>query len=385
MRELRKISFYRLVRAVFKKEFFHIFRDLRTLLIILFLPMIQLFMYGYALTFDVREIPLAVYDRDHSALSRDLASAFTRSGYFKVVAYPLESDFQFRLDRGEIGAALIIPGGFQKKVKKGEKTSVQMIIDGSDPVIGRVAYGYSLAIISNFSSLLAHSYLESQGWRLKEAFLPLEGRLRVWYNPELKSVNYIVPGLIALLMLTLGTIETATSIVKEKENGTWENLLISPLSSLDLILGKTLPYLLLAFLSALLVTAVGVFWFGVPFRGSFFLFLLSLTVYLIGTIGMGLFISALTDSQQVATLVAFLSTFIPSMMLSGFIFPIRSMPQILQFLTYFIPARYFLVILRGIFLKGISFDFLWPDFLSLVLFDLAILTLASLLIRRDLG
>lgn len=342
-------------------------------------------MYGYALTFDVKEIPMAVYDKDHTPLSRDLISRFTRSSYFKIKAFSERDDFRFRLDKGEVAVALIIPPGFQRETIRGEVPAIQVIVDGSDPIIGRVAYGYSLAILSNFSSYLMKSELEGKGLQLKEGFPPVESRVRVWYNPELKSVNYIVPGLIALLMLTLGTIETATSIVREKESGTWENLLISPLSSLEMVLGKTFPYLLLAFFAALLVTGVGVFWFGVPFRGSFLLFLVSLLIYLAGTIGMGLFISSLTDSQQVATLIAFLSTFIPSIMLSGFIFPIKSMPQLLQLLTYIIPARYFLVILRGIFLKGVGLNFLWPEFFSLVFFDLIIIFFASILIRKDLG
>jgi ABC-2 type transport system permease protein len=342
-------------------------------------------MFGYALTFDIKHITTAVYDHDQSPASRRLIARFSASGYFDIKATPESDDFSQRLDRGEIKVALIIPSGFGNDLAAGQKVKIQVLVDGSDPTVATVAFGYSAAIVSNYSSLVTAQSLFKKGVVIKEGMPPIKGQVRIWYNPELRSTNFIVPGLLALILMTITTIDTSLAIVREKERGTLENLIVSPIHSWELIIGKIAPYLGIAFLVAILITSVGVVWFGVPIRGSLSLLALCLTVYVAGTLGLGLLISSLTESQRVANLGAFMITMLPGFLLSGFVFPIRSMPFVLQLLTYLVPARYFLVILRGIFLKGIGLGILWPQLLALVIFAVAMLVLASLGLRRSLS
>jgi len=372
----------KMIKAIAAKEFIHIIRDPRTLGIILILPLFQLLMFGYALSLDIDSIPTAVYDRDRTATSRKLIESFSSSGYFNITARPVQADFAERLDDGRIKVAIVIPEGFAEDLLSDKRTRVQVIVDGSDPTLARVGVGYSSAIIGRFSSKATAESLYRRGLDVTRSAAPVQTSSRVWYNPELRSVNFIVPGLMALILMTVTTITISLAVVREKEKGTLENLIISPIKSWELILGKIAPYVVIAFLEALLITATGMLWFNVPMNGSFILLLMSMTIYVAGTLGLGLVISAATDSQQVASFGAFMATFLPSFLLSGFVFPIKSMPFVLQLLTYIVPARYFLVVIRGIFLKGTGFDILWPDLLALVVFAALMLTIASVRLRR---
>ncbi len=375
----------KMIRPIMRKEFIHILRDPRTLGITLFLPLFQLLMFGYALSLDINHIRTGVYDRDRTAASRRLVENFASSGYFDIVARPNKTDFTQRLDSGNIKVAVVIPQGFERGLKSDGKAKVQVIVDGSDPSFARVGVGYSSMIISRFSTKAMAESLYRNGIVIREGMPPIAAQARVWYNPELRSVNYIVPGLMALIMMTVTTINISVALVREKERGTLENLIISPIKSWELILGKIIPYVIIAFFEAALITGVGTFWFNVPMNGSLLLLFAGLVIYVAGTLGMGLVISAITESQQVASFGAFMSTFLPAFLLSGFVFPIKSMPVALQLVTYLVPARYFLVVIRGIFLKGVGFSVLWPDILALVVFATLMVAIASIRLRRTLA
>lgn len=347
--------------------------------------MLQLFLLGYALTFDIKQIPFAVRDLDDSVISRELTSRFTASNYFHVRARTRDqSEVDRLLNSGVAKVALIIPRGFGNEVKAGHKTEVQILVDGSDPNIARVGTGYSNAIVRMYSNSVSQQSLFKKGAPVSIS-PPIDARRRVWYNPEMKSSHFIIPGLIAIIMMTITGIETSVAIVREKEKGTLENLIISPMRPIELIIGKIVPFLGLAGIEAILISVTAVYWFGVPMRGSVLFFFFSLAVYLMGTLGIGLFISAITDSQQVASLAAMLATMLPAFLLSGYIFPIRSMPYALQLVTYFVPARYFIVVMRGIFLKGTSISILWPELLALGFFGVAILSVSTWMIHRRLS
>lgn len=373
-----------LVLPVMRKEVYHILRDPRTLALSLIIPLFQLFLYGYALTFDIRNIPVAVYDEDGGPASRRLIGDFTGSRYFDVIARPRTRDYGRRLDGGEIRVAIVIPPGFGRDIDGGGRPALQVLVDGSDPIIARAGVGYAAAIASRYSASVTTQSLFRKGLVIEEGIPPIEARTRVWYNPELRSVNFIVPGLIAIIMMVIATVETALAIVREKERGTMENLTVSPIHGWELVIGKIVPYLGLAFINAALIAGIAVEWFGVPLRGSVLLLLLALTTFIIGNLGLGLLISTITESQQVASLGAFLVTVMPAFLLSGFVFPIRSMPFTLQLVTYAVPARYFIAVVRGIFLKGAGAGILLPQLLALTFFALLTSVLSSVALRRSL-
>jgi len=371
-----------LIKAIARKEFIHILRDPRTLGITLFLPLFQLLMFAYALSFDVNNIPTAIYDSDRTATSRKLVENFSSSGYFDIKARPNKPDFAERLDTGRVKVAVVIPKGFEKKILSDEQAKVQVLVDGSDPNVARVGVGYSSAIIGRFSAKATVESLHRRGVMVAQGVSPVETRARVWYNPELRSLNFIVPGLIALIMMTVTTISISVAVVREKEKGTLENIIISPVTSRELIIGKIIPYVVIAFLEAVLIAGIAILWFKVPMNGSLLLLFFSLLIYVAGTLGLGLVISAATDSQQVASLGAFLATFLPAFLLSGFVFPIKSMPLVLQLITYLVPAKYFLVVVRGVFLKGVGISVLWPNLLALGIFATLMIIIASVRMRR---
>jgi len=375
----------KMIRPIMRKEFIHILRDPRTLAITLFLPLFQLLMFGYALSLDINHIQAAVYDSDKTATSRRLIRNFTSSGYFDINARPDEMDYAQRLDDGRIKVAIIIPKGFEDKILADGDARVQVLVDGSDPSFARVGLGYSSLIINRFSTRVTADSLYKKGIVVRQGVPPIDPRERVWYNPELRSVNYIVPGLMALIMMTVTTVNISVALVRERERGTLENIIISPVKSWQLIVGKIIPYIIIAFFEAALVTGVGTFWFGVPMNGSLLLLFFSLIIYLAGTLSLGILLSAVTSSQQVASFSAFMVSFLPAFLLSGFVFPISSMPVALQLITYLVPARYFLVIIRGIFLKGVGFSVLWPSLAALAVFAVFMMALASVRMRRTLA
>ncbi len=367
------------MRAVALKELRQIRRDRRTLLILLFVPAFFLLVYGYALNFDIRNIRLAVQDNDRSAQSRALISAFINSGYFDL-AHDIVADREITdiLDHDDARAVMVIPARFGAFAATGRPTSVQVIINGDNANTATTVMGYVNGLVASVSA----GY-ETQG-RVGSAMGPLVTlEPRVWYNPELRSALFLVPGLIAYIAMLTAVVSTALSVVREKEVGTMEQVRMSPIGTLPYVLGKTAPYFAISLVSAIGVVAVSMFLFDLPMRGSWIVLLGAVSLFLIGALAFGVLISTIADSQQVAFQLALLTSFLPTLMLSGFIFPIASMPAFLQLVTHIVPARYFLVVLRGVLLKGVGPAVLWQEFVALTIFAVIVLALASARLRRQ--
>jgi ABC-2 type transport system permease protein len=365
----------RRIKALTKKEFIQMSRDIRSLMGALFIPLLMIFLFGYALSLDVDRIPTLVLDRDRTPLSRDLIHRLTDSRYFSLVGN-IETERQIDgvLARGEALMALVIPEDFASRVKKGNAVSIQVVFDGSDSNTASIAVGYLKAVIAGFDMGIQEKRLRRAG--LKMVDMPLEGRIRVWFNPELKSKNFIIPGLTGVIMMAICTQMTALSVSREKETGTLEQLISTPISSMELLVGKLLPYVAVGLVDLALVMGAGVLIFGVPFRGSYLSLLIISLIFLTGTLSWGLFVSVISKSQLQASQIAVLSAFLPSFLLSGFIYPIENMPVALQVITYIVPARYFVEILKGLFLQGVGLTVLWPQVLALVIYAVVILNLA---------
>ena len=369
----------RKLAAIVIKELRQIRRDRRTLLILLFVPAFFLLLYGYALTFDIRNIPLAVQDQDRSGASREVISAFTNSGYFDMAAV-LEGGAEVGrvLDEGRARAVLGVPAGFGRDTRTGRPTSVQLIIDGDNANTATTVAGYGRLLIGAIASRY-----EVEARAGSPAGPLLTADTRIWYNPELRSTLFLVPGLLAYIAMITAVVSTALSIVREKEFGTMEQVRMSPVGALTYVAGKTVPYLAISLASALAIVAVSMALFDLPMRGSWLLLVGAISLFLFGALAFGVLISTVAETQQVAFQLALLTSYLPTLMLSGFIFPISSMPAPLQAITYAVPARYFLTALRGIVLKGVGAPVIWPQLAALGLFATVILLLASLRLRRE--
>jgi ABC-2 type transport system permease protein len=369
----------RKVLAVAAKELRQIRRDRRSLLILLFVPAFFLLVYGYALNFDIRNIRLAVQDDDRSSASREVISAFVNSGYFDLVADVVDGHDILRiLNRGDARAVLVIPARFGADAASGRRTSLQILINGDNANTATTVMGYAVGLVSTVSSRYE---LQARLGSPSGPILTLEPR--VWYNPELRSTLFLVPGLIAYIAMLTAVVSTALSVVREKEAGTMEQIRMSPIGAPAYVVGKTVPYFVISLASAMGVVAVSMALFDLPVRGSWVALIACVSLFLVGALAFGVLISTIAESQQVAFQVALLTSFLPTLMLSGFIFPISSMPAFLQAITHVVPARYFLVILRGLLLKGVPVGLLWADILSLAVFSLAVLGLASLRLKRE--
>lgn len=370
------------LRSVVKKEIRQIRRDARSLVFMIFLPAFMLLMFGFALNFDVKHIPLAVVDQDGSRASRDLVDRFRTTEYFELKAVlPEAAAVDPIMAREGVRAALIIPVRFAEDLLAGRSPSVQVIVDGSNAMSGTTAAGYVGAILQSYSERITLEALAQRG--LTDLARPLEPEVRVWYNPELRSAKFLVPGLMAFILMVIVTVSTAFSIVREKERGTMDQIRVSSLRPLELILGKIVPYVALSLGSAHLVLLLGQILFGVGIRGSYPLLLLAMLLFLVGALGQGILISTITRTQQVAFLLAVLTTMLPTFILSGFVFPIRNMPPVVQAITYLIPSRYFLAALRAIILKGAGLPAIWDQFLLLAGF--AVLSLGASAARLGRG
>jgi ABC-2 type transport system permease protein len=364
--------------AVGRKEFRQIARDRRSLLVLLFVPALFLLLYGYALNFDVQNVALAVHDLDRSTASRELVSSFVNSGYFELVAEvdsPREIDDI--IDTGEARAALVVPARFQEDLLSGRRVPVQVIVNGDNSNTATTVMGYAVQVLQAAS---AQYQLEMTS---RQHTQPVSVEPRVWYNPQLRSALFLIPGLIAYIGMISAVISTALSVVREKERGTMEQIRMAPLGASTYIAGKTLPYFAISLVTSVFVVLASMVLFDLPMNGSWLLLLLSLSLYLAGALGLGLMVSTIAESQQVAFQVAVLVSFLPTMMLSGFVFPIASMPTAIQAVTYLVPARYFIVALRAILLKGASIATFWEDLAALTLFAVVMLSLASMRLRRQ--
>lgn len=368
--------------AVASKELRQILRDRRSLLILLFVPAFFLLLYGYALNFDIRNVPLAVDDQDRSATSRELVSSFVNSGYFTLVGYVDSPKDQNRLiDEGRVRAVLTIPADFGHDLSLRQPVTVQVIIDGDNANTASTVMGYSRALIGEYNAAQMQVLMTVPGARAPVPVISVEPR--IWYNPQLRSTLFLVPGLIAYISMITAVVSTALSVVREKERGTMEQVRMAPLSPLPYIIGKTLPYLVISFISAIMVILSAMLLFDLPMRGSWVLLCAAIGLFLIGAQAQGLFISTIADTQQVAFQIALLSSLLPTMILSGFIFPISSMPIVVQWITHIVPARYFLVVLRSIVLKGADITAFWQQMMALAIFATVALGLASLRLRRE--
>lgn len=373
------------VAAVAKKEILHIIRDPRSLIMAIAMPMVLLFLFGYAITLDINNVTMSVCDNDKSAKSREFIQGFKASGYFKIVKFTdRENDINDFLDRGDSKVGIIIPGNFSKSIYKNEPVNIQVLVDGTESNSSNIIIGYIKGITYLYSSGAILNVLNANGISRTDDIAGIEGLLKVFYNQDLKSRNFIVPGLIAVIMTVIMTILTSLTVVREKEKGTFEQLIVTPLKSYEFMLGKMFPYWMLGMFDMLLVVLAGTLVFGVPLKGSIILLFGITGIFAFCGLGLGLLVSTLAETQQVANQIGMLISFLPVFILSGFMFPIKSMPKIIQFFTAFIPAKYFLIILRGIFLKGSGLSLLLYETFILFVFGAVLVGLASLNLRKKL-
>lgn len=363
--------------AVARKEARQLRRDSKSLILAFGLPVLLLIILGYAITWDVEDIHTAVLDFDNSARSRELLAAFSSSGYF-TFTHRLSSEAEIAplLERGAVLLVLLVPFGFAADLDAGQSAPLQAIVDGSDANTATIALSYARGVTEHFSTGIR---LETRQFKM-----PIIVQSRVWYNEELKSRNMIVPGLVAVIMMIIAAMLTSLTIAREWERGTMEQLAATPVSRTEIILGKLLPYLVIGIIDVAVVSILGVTLFGAPFRGSVLLLAVMSCFFLIGALSMGIIISAVARSQVLATQIAMVATFLPALLLSGFMFAIEVMPPVLQAITYAIPARYFLVVTRGIFLKGVGVEVLYPQGLFMIVFAGVGLGLAIRVFKKEL-
>jgi ABC-2 type transport system permease protein len=361
--------------TVLRKEFRSVLRDPRMRMVILVLPVVQALVFGYAVSLDVRHVHLGILDRDQTTASRALAARFSGSSYFDVVAYPRdEAEARRLIDASDAAAILQIDAGYEGDWQGGRTAVAQLIIDGSDSNTARFVVNYASVIAATYNNqLVLDRVLRLAGQVLPVGSVDLQPR--AWFNADLESRNFYVPGIIANLVMLVSLMLTSMSIVREKEAGTIEQIMVTPIRPVEFILGKCAPFAVIGFLNVGMVALVGLYWFDIPLRGSFALLLLGTAFFLLSTLGIGLFISTVSQTQQQAMMTTFFF-FFPAMLFSGFIFPIANMPPVIQWLSLADPLRYFLIIIRGIFLKGIGWDLLWPQFAALLGIGLIVLTFA---------
>jgi ABC-2 type transport system permease protein len=364
----------RRVLVLVRKEFLELFQMKPLLAMLIVAPILQLLLLGYAATTDVRNVPLVVVDEDRTARSRELVERFAGSPHFNVVAEEIDvRRVDGHLARGDAWLALIIPAGLEASLDRGGppfQTDVQLLADGTDANSSGIALSYASGLVRDFNAGL----LAGRGVRIA----PVNVSVRVWYNPELVSRDFMVPGVLAMLLLVVTANLSSMAIVRERELGTLEQLSVTPLTRWELVLGKLLPYGLIGLVDAAMVVMVAVYWFRVPFDGSVLMLFGSTLVYLMCTLGLGLFVSTISSTQQQAMLTAIFFFLMPMIYLSGFTFPIENMPRVVQWVTYLIPLRYFLTIVRSVFLKGVGLPVLWPQVVGLLAWGTGILVLAVL-------
>jgi ABC-2 type transport system permease protein len=366
----------RRLKAVTKKELLHIVRDVRSLMLALLLPLIMLLLFGYALTLDVDRIPTYVYDRDHTPESRELIDQFRGSRYFQILGVVDDYKTTERaIDKSAILLGLVIPQDYARHLLAGEQADVQLLVDGSDSNTASIALGYAQILVQSYAAeLRSNAQVRRGGQPLRVA---VEPRIRVWYNSDLKSKNFIVPGLIAVTMMIIAAMLSSLTIAREWENGTMEQLLSTPVRPRELVLGKLLAYFALGITDMVICIIVGVFIFQVPFRGSVWFLFFTSCLFLFGALSWGIFLSATARTQLMAYQLGMLSSFLPGYLLSGFIYSIQSMPTVIQAISAIVPARYFVRILNGVFLKGVGIRYLWLEVLMLSIYAFLVFLAAS--------
>lgn len=372
------------ILTILRKEFRSVLRDPRMRLVIIGVPVIQTLVFGYAVSLDVRHVKLVVIDRDGTPASRALVARFTGSAYFDAIEHTQdESVARELIDAATAAAALQINAGYQENLRGGRTAPVQLIVDGSDSNTARFVVNYATQIAATANT----EFVLDRARRLIGRALTT-GRVdlqpRAWFNADLESRNFYVPGIIAMLVMLVGLMLTSMAVVREKEVGTIEQVMVTPIRPVEFILGKCAPFAVVGFVNTAMVTAIALLWFGIPFRGSFPLMLLGVALFLLSTLGIGLFISTVSHTQQQAMMTTFFF-FFPAMLFSGFIFPIANMPAVFQWLSLLDPLRYILVIVRGVFLKGVGFDVLWTQFAALLALGVVVLVFAVQRFHKNLA
>jgi ABC-2 type transport system permease protein len=368
--------------SIIRKEFVQIFRDPRTLALVIVMPIMQLFLLGYAATSDVRNIGMAVLDQSQTPQSRALLDAFRAADYFKIeYSVGSQQEYQALIEAGDVRVAMVIPPDYDQRLLEGN-AKILMVLDGSDASIGATALSTSKLIGQSFATKILTEQAVLTG-RAAAITPPLEVRTQVWYNPDLDSAYFMIPGVIGMILSFITTILTATTIVRERERGTIEQLIVTPIRPWELILGKILPYVFLAFVETFEIIIIGHFWFGVPVRGSLTLITITSGLFLMSSLGIGLLASTVANTQQEAMLTVMMYN-LPSIFLSGFFFPLEAMPRFLQWVSYAIPLRYYLIVIRALLLKGVGAGAIQNEIIGLTLFGIGIMSFAALRFRKRL-
>lgn len=371
------------VWAIARKEFIHILRDVRSLGMAVAIPMLLLVLFGYALTLDVDNVPMVVWDQSESHTSREFISRFQGSRYFSIRDYVRNyAEVERAIDSGEALAALVVPRDFAAHIESGRPAPVQLIVDGSDSNTATIAIGYADVAALTYSQELAIRDIQRMGGRALR--VPVDVRPRTWFNADMESKNYIIPGLIAVIMMVIAALLTSLTVAREWERGTMEQLISTPVKGRELIAGKLLPYFVIGMFDVLLAVLMGEFLFDVPLRGSVALLFGVAAVFLTGALSLGMVISILTKSQLLASQLAMVLTFLPSFLLSGFMYAISNMPRPIQLITYLIPARYFVGLLKGIYLKGVGLEILGVEAGLLTVFGVGMVALANAKFKKKL-
>ena len=378
------------IREIVRKEFLQTLREPRMRVVLFVPPLLQLIIFGYAVNLDVDNVRMAWIDQDRSPASRDLLARFEGSGRFQVVATPAnQGEVQPLLDGGRVQAAIAVLPGFASDLARGRPTSVQILVDGSNSNTASLAGSYASQIVADFASTAMRTQQNAKllgrgaSMPVNIAVPNLVSRPRIWFNPDLRSRNYFVPGVMVNIIMLVTLMLTSLAIVREKEAGTMEQLMVTPVRPVEIMIGKTLPFAIVGLLDVVLVTAVALLVFRIPFHGSPVVLLVGAVLFILTTLSAGLFLSTISQTQQQAMMSSFF--FItPAFMLSGFAFPIRNMPEVVQWFTYLNPLRYFMEIVRGVFLKGAGLSVLWPQLLALLVYGLAVLAISSLRFRKRL-
>ena len=373
----------RRVGAVARKEFLHVIRDFRSLGMAILIPMMMLILFGFALTLDVDHVPMAVWDQSGTARSRDFISRFGGSRYFSICKYvDNERDLVHAIDMGEVMMGLVVPRDFAQRIDAGRDVPVQMNVDGADANTATIAMNYASVISQLYGMEITNERNQRQGG--KPLQIALDVRPRVLFNEEMESRNYIIPGLIAVLMMVISAMLTSLTIAREWERGTMEQLISTPIKVSELIVGKLIPYFAIGLFDVLVAVLMGEFVFHVPLRGNVALLFGTASIFLVGALAMGMTISIVTKNQLLSSQVAMVATFLPSFLLSGFIFMIANMPKAIQVITYIVPARYFIAILKGIYLKGVGWEILGSQIFLLAIYGVVMVTLARVKLRKKL-
>ena len=370
------------IKAVARKEYFHLIRDFRSLYLAFIIPLLLIFMFGYALSLDVDNVETVVVDYDNTPLSRDLIHKLDASPYFEVIRWlPNTKVLTKYLDEGRAKLGIVIPAGWTEEMRADRETPIQFILDGSDPNYAGISRGYVNAFVQNYNEHMLVEYINRHG--LTQIKTPVEARIRVWFNEELESRYFIVPGIIAIIIMIVGALLTSLVIAREYENGTMETIRSLPIRAEEFLVGKAIPYFLIAMMDVFIAVLMGQVLFGTVIKSSFWLMVLASTIYLSVALSLGLIISSVTKSQQVANQLAILATYLPSILLSNFVFPVVNMPKLLQLITKIVPATYYIDILNGLYLRGLGIQRLWQDYIILVTMFLILGIMNVFVLRKE--